>query len=1005
MARKTSEDIFRQNIPAAKNRESEFYKLLFGAGGVLPAIKIDRGECESFIPPMIEYERIPFISNCYWEKTDEEVYEGSFSYRLTKRSGVGLRAFALLTEREEGLHGLIPGNTYRLSCYVRVQDIYINSIYISIEDSERVTSISPESGFIGDWQRIEVVHTIHEDATFATIGVSTTQEMPEGVEVFFDNFELVAQSAVISSDFDGGSLFNEVELARFFARYFTESLNVIRAQGNDLTFVANRYLNLVRGLINDESDEDYINRFQSLVVSKLNRRRTTRWAVIDALSYFIEPIRIEIIERFDVENNRFRIKFLTFPSEFLAFDATGVVITDQSYLYESYLSGVQFLERPPVNPNINDILLRVKAAGVLVDSSNVDRKRRTIQGGVAYAFGAGVNQPPVSRAGADRSVAAGASVTLDGSTSNDPDGTIETYLWTRTAGTIVALIGEDTAMLSFIAPNRTSDQTMTFRLTVTDDRGGTDTDDVDVEVSARLRLPAQADLNYDWSDSINVTLPEALGGFGDLEYSVTGLPAGATFNPATRVLGGFARVVGNTEVTYTVTDDVTSVERTFDIVTASIQSAVAGNFAGVAGTDRNSLSWEAPVHSGGLPILSYRLESSTDNSTFNTILDSLNRGYLHTGLQSGTLYYYRLYIETGFGDSNFVALQVRTTVVANVPPEARAGSDQTGIAAGATVNLDGSASSDPDGTIDTYAWTQTAGDTVSISGGNTATPSFTAPSTNSAQTLTFQLTVTDDDGATNTDTVDVGVLAEVVANQPPVARAGADQTVSGDGIVVMNGSASSDIDGTIDDYFWDQLSGTSITISGSRTANAAFIAPTETVDDQVLVIRLTVTDNDGATDTDDITITVEGTGAGLHEQTFTVPASTNDRDTATLKRWNSINIDLDNEFAPTGETRFAYRFIATTDAGPDNIELRWLFNASSSGQDLVGAWEDGEMSMTFTQGSDSITLPGPNHSSNTVVDDAETYVWSPPTSQAQDVIDFFFSSLDISQDFQVTLRV
>ena len=170
MARKTTEDIFRQNIPAAKNRGSEFYNLMFGAGGTLPVIKIDRGDCESFIPPMIEYERIPQISNCYWDKTDEEVYEGEFSYRMTKRSDAGLRAFALLTEREEGLHGLIPGNTYRFICYMKVEEEYINSVFISIEDSERVSSAAPESGFIGDWQRVEVVHTIHPDATFRNNG-------------------------------------------------------------------------------------------------------------------------------------------------------------------------------------------------------------------------------------------------------------------------------------------------------------------------------------------------------------------------------------------------------------------------------------------------------------------------------------------------------------------------------------------------------------------------------------------------------------------------------------------------------------------------------------------------------------------------------------------------------------------------------------------------------------------------------------------------------------------
>lgn len=95
----------------------------------------------------------------------------------------------------------------------------------------------------------------------------------------------------------------------------------------------------------------------------------------------------------------------------------------------------------------------------------------------------------------------------------------------------------------------------------------------------------------------------------------------------------------------------------------------------------------------------------------------------------------------------------------NTPPTANAGIDQSDIAAGATVQLDGSASTDGDGTIVSYAWAQTAGTAVILTGAATATPSFTAPTTASAQTLTFELTVTDDNAATDTDTVDIGVLA------------------------------------------------------------------------------------------------------------------------------------------------------------------------------------------------------------------------------------------------------
>lgn len=111
--------------------------------------------------------------------------------------------------------------------------------------------------------------------------------------------------------------------------------------------------------------------------------------------------------------------------------------------------------------------------------------------------------------------------------------------------------------------------------------------------------------------------------------------------------------------------------------------------------------------------------------------------------------------------SNGAAFQIALTAAAgtNTAPTANAGTDQTGIEPYATVTLNGSGSSDPDaGDSITYAWTQTAGTTVSLTGGTTSAPTFTAPATLAGDTLTFQLTVTDSHSATGTDTVSVTVL-------------------------------------------------------------------------------------------------------------------------------------------------------------------------------------------------------------------------------------------------------
>jgi len=74
------------------------------------------------------------------------------------------------------------------------------------------------------------------------------------------------------------------------------------------------------------------------------------------------------------------------------------------------------------------------------------------------------------------------------------------------------------------------------------------------------------------------------------------------------------------------------------------------------------------------------------------------------------------------------------------------------------VTLDGSSSSDPDYGIPLYSWSQTEGQTVTLSDPAGVRPSFTAPEVDGdAVTLTFELKVTDNGGLTDTDTCAVTV--------------------------------------------------------------------------------------------------------------------------------------------------------------------------------------------------------------------------------------------------------
>lgn len=91
-----------------------------------------------------------------------------------------------------------------------------------------------------------------------------------------------------------------------------------------------------------------------------------------------------------------------------------------------------------------------------------------------------VNYPPVARAGNDRTVRAGDDVTLDGSESSDPDGSIESYLWTQIGGTAVSISNANTAVAGFVAPSSAAN--LVFRLEVTDDEGATGLDTVAITV-------------------------------------------------------------------------------------------------------------------------------------------------------------------------------------------------------------------------------------------------------------------------------------------------------------------------------------------------------------------------------------------------------------------------------------------------------------------------------------------------------------------------------------------
>ncbi len=178
--------------------------------------------------------------------------------------------------------------------------------------------------------------------------------------------------------------------------------------------------------------------------------------------------------------------------------------------------------------------------------------------------------------------------------------------------------------------------------------------------------------------------------------------------------------------------------------------------------------------------------------------------------------------------------------VTNEPPTA----DFTFSADDLEVGFDGTTSTDGDGTINGYSWDFGDGQTSTA-----ASPDHTYAASGSYQ---VRLTVTDDDG----DSDSVTKTVTVASNVGPTAAF----TSSTNGLAAsFNGTSSSDPNGPIASYAWTFGDGTTSTAASPVHTYAA--AGTYSV-------KLTVTDNDGATDDETQSVTVSVPVGPLAEDAF-----------------------------------------------------------------------------------------------------------------------------------------
>lgn len=462
-------------------------------------------------------------------------------------------------------------------------------------------------------------------------------------------------------------------------------------------------------------------------------------------------------------------------------------------------------------------------------------------------------------------------VTLLGS-GFDPDDDTLTFLWTQIDGPPVQLSNYEVMNPTFMAPDVENGKTLTltFRLTVSDPFGATDTDIVRIIVHPENHPPI-ADAGRDRILLPNVNAITLFGsGFDEdndtLFYSweqISGEPV-QLFNVHDKSLTIQSLLFdydyeSPLEFELTVTDGFGG----SDTDTALVFPFEYGRTNPLISVDAGPLQ---TVNEGTLVTLHV-----TGENTFNAPISYTWSQHLGPGVELSSTFtdsptfiappvpsggsILLSFIVTGYAEGAGYASDIAMVKVlsTNRPPIADAGLDRT-VDADSSVTLMGSGS-DPDGDKVKYQWKQTSGEPVQLSSLTTTNPIFTAPSVlpEETKTLIFELQVSDPFLATSSDLVQIDVVSP---NHPPVANAGPDQTVDENTPITLEGSGF-DQDGDVLTFSWRELGLKTTELSSTAVASPSFVAPgVAPGQTRTLVFELQVSDPFGLTDTDTVRVIV-----------------------------------------------------------------------------------------------------------------------------------------------------
>ncbi len=381
------------------------------------------------------------------------------------------------------------------------------------------------------------------------------------------------------------------------------------------------------------------------------------------------------------------------------------------------------------------------------------------------------NTAPVANAGADQSVVSGALVQLDGTASTDGDGDAITYAWILTAapsGSSASLSGPFSAMPQFTA-DLPGDYVA--QLVVNDGAEDSAPDTITISTS---NSPPVADAGLDQTAPVGATIFVFGGASNDangdpltFSWSLASAPTGsaAALSSLADVQTSFVvDVAGEYVVELVVNDGFDNSAPDTAIVTTENTPPVAD-----AGLDQ-AVEVGDPVALDG----TFSFDIDDDPLTYLWSLISIPEGsqaFIADAMAATAdfvadlegMYIAQLIVNDGMVDSD-PDTGVVTATVGNQAPTAVAAADNTSVSPGAIVQLDGSASNDPEDNPLTYLWSLAIpnGSSAALSSLTDISPNFT---TDVAGTYVATLVV--NDGELDSEVAAVVVSAGSQSNTAP----------------------------------------------------------------------------------------------------------------------------------------------------------------------------------------------------------------------------------------------